>query len=76
MKEKWHAELARWRQRSLDELEAVSYGWPASTSKGWEKEKAAILVVLAAPADGRKIVVTAVPGYRESTESWSEDFGI
>lgn len=33
-------------------------------------ENEAILVVLAALADGRLIVVTAVPGYRESTESW------
>ena len=31
---------------------------------GLEKDKAAILVVLAALSDGRKVVVTAVPGYR------------
>ena len=39
---------------------------------GLEKEKAAILVVLAALSDGSKVVVTAMPGYRESTESCSE----
>ena len=29
-------------------------------------------MVLAALSDGSKVVVTAMPGYRESTESWSE----
>ena len=73
LKERWHAELAQWRQRPLDDLEAV-YLWVDGVyiKAGLEKEKAAILVVLAALADGRKVVVTAVPGYRESTESWSE----
>ena len=39
---------------------------------GLEKEKAAVLVVMAALSDGSKVVVSTVPGYRESTESWSE----
>ena len=30
------------------------------------------MVVMAALSDGRKVVVSAVPGYRESTESWSD----
>ena len=34
---------------------------------GLEKEKAAVLV-----SDGSKVVVSTVPGYRESTENWSE----
>ena len=38
---------------------------------GLERERAAVLVVMAALSDGRKVVVSAVPGYRESTESWS-----
>lgn len=73
LKEKWHAELAEWRQRPLDDLEVV-YMWVDGVyvKAGLEKEKAAILVVLAALSDGSKVVVTAVPGYRESTESWSE----
>lgn len=73
LKERWHAELAQWRQRPLDDLEVV-YLWVDGVyiKAGLEKEKAAILVVLAALADGRKVVVTAMPGYRESTESWSE----
>ncbi|MFQ5875978.1 MAG: IS256 family transposase [Dehalococcoidia bacterium] len=73
LKEKWHAELAEWRQRPLDDLEVV-YMWVDGVyvKAGLEKEKAAILVVLAALSDGSKVVVTAVPGYRESTESWSD----
>jgi Transposase, Mutator family len=36
-----------------------------------EKDKAAILVVLAALRDGRKVIVAVESGYRESTESWA-----
>ncbi len=73
LKEKWHAELAEWHQRPLDDLEVV-YVWVDGVyvKAGLEKDKAAILVVLAALSDGRKVIVTAVPGYRESTESWSD----
>ena len=38
---------------------------------GLEKEKAAVLVVLAALSDGRKELITLMPGHRESTEGWS-----
>ena len=38
---------------------------------GLEREKAALLVVLGAFADGRKEVLAVTPGYRESTESWA-----
>tara|TARA_Y100000031_G_scaffold129985_1_gene149404 strand:- start:52 stop:1296 length:1245 start_codon:yes stop_codon:yes gene_type:complete len=73
LKEKWHAELAEWRQRPLDDLEVV-YMWVDGVyvKAGLEREKAAILVVLAALSDGSKVIVNAVPGYRESTESWSD----
>ena len=48
-------------------------GWMESTSRlVLRKEKAAVLVVMAALSDGSKVVVSAVPGYRESTENWSE----
>jgi transposase-like protein len=39
---------------------------------GLEKERAALLVVIGALLDGRKVVLAVEPGYRESTESWSE----
>jgi putative transposase len=38
---------------------------------GLEKDKAAILVVLAALRDGQKVILAVESGYRESTESWA-----
>ena len=73
LKDKWNDELAQWRSRPLDDLEVV-YMWVDGVyvKAGLEKEKAAVLVVMAALSDGSKVVVSAVPGYRESTENWSE----
>ena len=73
LKSKWNDELAQWRNRPLDDLEVV-YMWVDGVyvKAGLEKEKAAVLVVMAALSDGSKVVVSTVPGYRESTESWSE----
>ena len=39
---------------------------------GLEKQKAALLVVIVGLLDGRKVVLAVEPGYRKSTESWSE----
>ena len=57
----------------------VDLGWgtnpfPAirKALKDPEKEKAVILVVIAALSDGTKVVVSVSSGYRESTQSWSE----
>ena len=71
LKEKWQGELALWQGRRLDEVEAV-YLWIDGiyVKAGLEKEKAALLVVLAALSDGRKVLLAVTPGYRESTESW------
>ena len=41
---------------------------------GLEREKAALLVVIGALADGTKEVLAVTPGYRESTESWKTLF--
>ena len=73
LKDKWNDELAQWRARPLDDLEVV-YMWVDGVyvKAGLEREKAAILVVMAALSDGSKVVVSAVPGYRESTENWSD----
>lgn len=38
---------------------------------GLEKDKAALLVVLAALRDGRKVIVAVESGHRESTDSWA-----
>jgi len=73
LKERWHAEWQQWASRSLADLQVV-YLWVDGVyvKAGLEKEKAAVLVVLAALRDGRKELVAVVPGHRESTEAWSE----
>jgi len=73
LKERWHAEQAQRASRPLADLEVV-YLWVDGVyvKAGLEKEKAAVLVVLAALRDGRKELVTLVPGHRESTAAWSE----
>ena len=73
LNDKWNGELAAWRARRLDKLEVV-YVWVDGVyvKAGLEREKAAILVAIGALSDGSKTVLSVVPGYRESTESWSE----
>ncbi len=73
LKDRWTAELAEWRSRFLSDLEVV-HMWVDGVyvKAGLEREKAAILVAVAALSDGSKVVLSAVPGYRESTRSWSE----
>jgi putative transposase len=72
LKERWQEDLALWQTRRLDGLDVV-YGWVDGiyVKAGLEKEKAALLVVLGALSDGRKVVLAVTPGYRESTESWA-----
>ena len=73
LKEKWRSEWEAWPGRDLSGLEAV-YLWVDGVyvKAGLEKEKAALLVVLAALSDGRKEFLSVVPGHRESTEAWAE----
>ncbi len=73
LKEKWQGEMEAWQSRRLDDLEVV-YLWADGVyiKAGLEKEKAVILVVIAALSDGTKVVVSVSSGYRESTQSWSE----
>ena len=72
LKASWQAEYDRWRHRRLDELEPV-YVWADGiyVKAGLEKDKAAMLVLIAALRDGRKVVLAVESGYRESTESWA-----
>ena len=73
LKQKWQGEMEAWKSRRLDDLEVVSL-WADGVyiKAGLEKEKAVILVVIAALSDGTKVVVSVSSGYRESTQSWSE----
>jgi transposase-like protein len=72
---KWQADYDTWCTRDLSDRELV-YVWADGVyvKAGLEKEKAALLVVIGAMADGRKEVLAVVPGYRESTESWKTLF--
>jgi putative transposase len=72
LKAVWQAEYESWRQRDLTGLEVV-YLWVDGiyVKAGLEKEKAAVLVVIAALCDGRKAILAVEAGTRESTEAWS-----
>ncbi len=67
LKEKWQTEWVQWRKRSLADLELV-YMWVDGVyvKAGLEKNKAALLVAIGGLSDGRKVVLTVEPGYRES----------
>lgn len=68
----WQAEFEEWSQRPLHELEVV-YIWADGiyVKAGLEKDKAAILTIMGALRDGRKVVLSVKSGQRESVESWS-----
>src|SRR5499426_2212478 len=68
----WQAEYDLWKTRSVADREVV-YLWVDGVyvKAGLEKDKAAILVVLAALRDGQKVILAVESGYRESTESWA-----
>src|SRR5262245_25636811 len=68
----WQAEYELWKTRAVEDLEVV-YLWVDGiyVKAGLEKDKAAILVVLAALRDGGKVILAVESGYRESTETWA-----
>jgi transposase-like protein len=71
LKVQWQNEYETWRRRRLDELEVV-YVWADGlyVKAGLEKTKAALLVLIGALTDGRKVVLAVESGQRESKESW------
>jgi putative transposase len=72
LKAVWQAEYDTWCLRPLHDLDVV-YLWVDGiyVKAGLEKEKAALLTVIAALRDGRKVVLAVSPGQRESTDTWS-----
>lgn len=68
---KWVAEFDAWSRRSLRGVEPV-YLWADGiyVKAGLEKDKAALLVIVAGLRDGRKVVLAVESGYRESAEAW------
>lgn len=73
LKAGWQFEWGEWRRRNLAGLELV-YMWVDGVyvKAGLEKTKAALLVAIGGLADGRKVILAVAPGYRESSESWTE----
>jgi transposase-like protein len=73
LKQRWQGEYEAWRKRPLDEVQ-VAYLWVDGVyvKAGLEKDKAAILVAVAALVDGRKVVLAVQPGQRESAGSWGD----
>ena len=71
--EEWQRDYVRWRREDLTPLEPV-YVWADGiyVKAGLESTKAALLVLIAALADGSKVVLAVESGHRESTESWAE----
>lgn len=72
LKAGWQAEYDVWNTRLVANLDVV-YLWVDGiyAKAGLEKDKAAMLVVLAALRDGQKVILAVESGYRESTESWA-----
>lgn len=72
LRERWVADHAEWERRSLAGRDLV-YAWADGiyVKAGLEKDKAALLVVIGAMADGTKEVLAVAPGFRESAESWA-----
>ena len=69
---KWQLEYETWRRRRLDNL-ALVYAWADGlyVKAGLEESKAALLVIIGALQDGRKVVLAIEAGQRESKESWA-----
>jgi transposase-like protein len=71
LKAQWHQEYIDWKRRRLDDLDVV-YVWADGlyVKAGLEDSKAALLVLVGALTDGRKVVLAVESGQRESKESW------
>ncbi len=71
LKAQWQHEYEAWKRRRLDELEIV-YVWADGlyVKAGLETGKAALLILIGALTDGRKVVLAVESGQRESKESW------
>jgi transposase-like protein len=72
LKASWQVEYETWQGRSLADLEVV-YLWADGlyVKAGIDDGKAALLVVIGALSDGRKVVLAVASGQRESTASWA-----
>jgi len=71
LKGKWQTEYQEWKQEDLLGVEVV-YQWADGVyvKAGLEKDKAALLVLIGALTNGKKVLLACESGYRESKESW------
>jgi transposase-like protein len=71
LKAQWKLEYDAWKQRRLDDLEVV-YVWADGlyVKAGLDASQAALLVLVGALTDGRKVILAVESGQRESKESW------
>jgi len=71
LKGKWQAEYQEWKDQDLSGVEVV-YQWADGVyvKAGLERDKAALLIVIGALSNGRKVLLACESGYRESKESW------
>mgnify|MGYP001564486384 CR=1 FL=1 len=72
LKAKWQEEYERWRKQDMSSLKVV-YQWADGiyVKAGLEKDKAALLIIIGALTNGKKVFLACESGYRESKESWS-----
>jgi len=72
LKAKWQLEYDEWKRQDLSSYEVV-YQWADGiyVKAGLEKDKAALLVIIGALTNGKKVFLACDSGYRESKESWS-----
>jgi transposase-like protein len=71
LKAKWQREYEEWKQLDMSKLEVV-YQWADGiyVKAGLEKDKAALLIIIGALTNGKKVFLACESGYRESSESW------
>ena len=69
----WQDDYQSWSQRSLEGKQYV-YVWADGVHFNirLEEDRQCILVLMGATAEGRKELIAAVDGYRESEQSWRE----
>ena len=67
----WEGEYQEWSKRSLEGKQYV-YVWADGIHFNirLEEDRQCILVLMGATADGKKELIAAVDGYRESEQSW------
>jgi transposase-like protein len=72
LKASWQLEMEEWKQQDLSALEVV-YMWADGlyVKAGIGDQKAALLVIIGATTDGKKILLACEGGQRESKDSWA-----